>query len=93
MVEFKLEKLKKVWWERLLREKARQHWLRVDFQNWKDEEDVGDEKEPFEEVSGQCKHCKNIRLYLSQALIIIICNICIVCVGCILQLSLYLFNE
>ena len=50
VVEFRLEKMKKVWWERLLREKARQHWLRVDFQNWKDEEDVGEESEPFEEV-------------------------------------------
>ena len=50
VVEFRLQKLKKVWWERLLREKARQHWLRVDFQNWKDEEDVGEESEPFEEV-------------------------------------------
>ena len=57
---------------------------RVDFQNWKDEEDVGDEKEPFEEVSGQCKNCKNIRIYLSQALIIIICY---VCVGCIFKTS------
>merc|ERR1712014_367437 len=51
VVEFRLQKLKKVWWERLLREKARQHWLRVDFQNWKDEEDVGEESEPFEEMS------------------------------------------
>ena len=38
------------WWERLLKDKARQHWLRVDFQNWKDEDDVGDEKCSFEEV-------------------------------------------
>ena len=50
VVEFRLVKMEKVWWERLLREKARQHWLRVDFQNWKDEEDVGEESEPFEEV-------------------------------------------
>ena len=50
VVEFRLVKVEKVWWERLLREKARQHWLRVDFQNWKDEEDVGEESEPFEEV-------------------------------------------
>ena len=39
------------WWERLLKDKARQHWLRVDFQNWKDEDDVGDEKCSFEEVN------------------------------------------
>ena len=50
VVEFKLEKRDAVWWDRLLKEKARQHWLRVDFQNWKDEEDLGDEPEPFEEV-------------------------------------------
>ena len=24
--------------------------FRVDFQNWRDEDDLGDEKEPFEEV-------------------------------------------
>ena len=51
MVEFKLEKCEIVWWDRLLENKARQHWLRVDFQNWRDEEDLGDETEPFEEVS------------------------------------------
>merc|ERR1719481_141250 len=49
VVEFRLVKEESVWWERLLKDKVRQHWLRVDFQNWKDEEDVGDEKEPFEE--------------------------------------------
>ena len=50
MVEFRLVKVENVWWERLLKDKIRQHWLRVDFQNWKDEDDLGDEKEPFEEV-------------------------------------------
>jgi hypothetical protein len=34
-----------------LKDKIRQHWLRVDFQNWRDEDDVGEEKEPFEEVT------------------------------------------
>ena len=33
-----------------MKDNSRQHWLRVDFQNWKDEDDIGDEKEPFEEV-------------------------------------------
>ena len=51
VVEFKLEKSDIFWWDRLLKDNARQHWLRVDFQNWKDEEDVGNEAEPFEEVS------------------------------------------
>merc|ERR1739848_877800 len=55
-VEFRLEKSEGGWWERLLKERARQHWLRVDFQNWKDEEDVGDEKEPFEEMSWNRRH-------------------------------------
>ena len=50
MVEFKLEKRDAVWWDRLLKEKARQHWLRVDFQNWRDEDDLGDDKIEFEEV-------------------------------------------
>ena len=50
VVEFRLEKVKPVWWERLLSDKTRQHWLRVDFQNWKDEDDLGEETEPFEEV-------------------------------------------
>ena len=50
VVEFKLEKCDAVWWDRLLKEKARQHWLRVDFQNWRDEDDLGDDKIEFEEV-------------------------------------------
>ena len=50
VVELMLVKEASAWWDRLLKSKVRQHWLRVDFQNWKDEEDVGDEKEPFEEV-------------------------------------------
>ena len=50
VVEFKLEKRDAVWWDRLLKEKARQHWLRVDFQNWRDEDDLGDDKIEFEEV-------------------------------------------
>ena len=49
-MEFRLEKVKPVWWERLLSDKTREHWLRVDFQNWKDEDDLGEETEPFEEV-------------------------------------------
>ena len=53
MVEFKLEKREATWWDRLLKEKTRQHWLRVDFQNWKDEEDCGDDKVEFEEVIGK----------------------------------------
>ena len=55
-MEFKLEKTEAEWWERLLSERTRQHWLRVDFQNWKDEEDLGEEPEPFEEVRPRRRH-------------------------------------
>jgi hypothetical protein len=47
LVEFRLGKEQNIWWERLLKDKIRQHWLRVDFQNWRDADDVGEEKEPF----------------------------------------------
>jgi hypothetical protein len=50
VVEFRC-KGRNIWWERLLKDKIRQHWLRVDFQNWSDEDDVGEEKEPYEEVT------------------------------------------
>ena len=40
-----------IWWERLLKDKIRQHWLRFDFQNWRDEDNGAEEKEPFEEVT------------------------------------------
>ena len=63
----------------------------MDFQNWKDEEDVGDEKEPFEEVSGQCI-MTNILLKLSQASIISIL-LSVLCWMSIETLTFYPFNE
>merc|ERR1719382_997762 len=54
VVEFRLQKSEeKVWWPRLLATKERQHWLRIDFQNWKDEDDQEDDKDPFEEEKYQ----------------------------------------
>merc|ERR1711997_482605 len=31
------------YWERLLKDKTKQHWLKVDFQKWKDEDDSDEE--------------------------------------------------
>ena len=40
-IEFALEKAEEgPYWERLLKEKTKQHWLKVDFTKWKDEDDV-----------------------------------------------------
>merc|ERR1711971_459641 len=39
-IEFALEKAEEgPYWERLLAEKTKQHWLKVDFGKWKDEDD------------------------------------------------------
>ena len=43
-----------------MKDKSRQHWLRVDFQNWKDEDDVGDEQESFEEVKLTLLKCQYV---------------------------------
>jgi len=43
-VEFALEKIDVgPYWERLLADKTKQHWLKVDFQKWKDEDDSDNE--------------------------------------------------
>ena len=43
-IEFALEKAEEgPYWERLLKEKTKQHWLKVDFQKWKDEDDSDEE--------------------------------------------------
>merc|ERR1719186_1114078 len=43
-VEFVLEKVEDgPYWERLLADKTKQHWLKVDFQKWKDEDDSDNE--------------------------------------------------
>ena len=43
-IEFALEKAEEgPYWERLLKDKTKQHWLKVDFQKWKDEDDSDEE--------------------------------------------------
>merc|ERR1712112_310219 len=43
-IEFALEKAEDgPYWERLLEDKTKQHWLKVDFQKWKDEDDSDEE--------------------------------------------------
>merc|ERR1719352_1482653 len=45
-IEFALEKAEEgPYWERLLSEKTKQHWLKVDFGKWKDEDDSDAEGE------------------------------------------------
>jgi len=41
--EFVLYKEEEKWWTRLLNENKKFHWLKVDFNKWKDEDDSGDE--------------------------------------------------
>ena len=50
-VEFRLTKAEAGWWARLVTDTTRQHWLRVDFLNWRDEDEQEEEKEAFEEVT------------------------------------------
>ena len=39
-VSFVLEKAEEgPYWDRLLTTKVKQHWLKIDFKNWKDEDD------------------------------------------------------
>jgi len=41
--EFVLYKEEEKWWPRLLNENKKFHWLKVDFNKWKDEDESGDE--------------------------------------------------
>ena len=45
VIEFALEKKdgSGPYWERLLKDKTKQHWLRVDFNKWRDEDESDDE--------------------------------------------------
>merc|ERR1712098_32238 len=43
-IEFALEKKEEgPYWERLLEDKTKQHWLKIDFNKWKDEDDSDNE--------------------------------------------------
>lgn len=41
--EFVIIKEESSWWPRLLKDSTKQHWLKVDFPKWKDEDDSDDE--------------------------------------------------
>lgn len=41
--EFVINKQEAAWWPRLLKDSTKQHWLKVDFPKWKDEDDSEDE--------------------------------------------------
>ncbi|PAV83939.1 hypothetical protein WR25_02125 [Diploscapter pachys] len=45
-IEISIPKKEDAWWPRLLKEKGKVHWLKVDFSKWKDEDEVDDEKAP-----------------------------------------------
>lgn len=54
VIEFALEKKEPGFWERLLSEKGKYHWLKTDFNKWKDEDESDDEEgggQDFEEVA------------------------------------------
>ncbi|XP_023334736.1 very-long-chain (3R)-3-hydroxyacyl-CoA dehydratase 3 [Eurytemora carolleeae] len=62
VVELKFEKSIPSWWTRLVKPKEHQHWLRIDFQNWKDEDETEEETNKSERenyrqnTSGWSKH-------------------------------------
>ncbi|KAK5972836.1 CS domain-containing protein [Trichostrongylus colubriformis] len=43
VIELHIPKKEAKWWPRLLKEKGKVHWLKVDFDKWKDEDDSGAE--------------------------------------------------
>lgn len=42
-IEFVVIKEEPEWWPRLLKDSTKRHWLKIDFANWKDEDDSEDE--------------------------------------------------
>lgn len=42
-IEFVIMKEEAAWWPRLLKDSTKQHWLKVDFPKWKDQDDSDDE--------------------------------------------------
>jgi len=46
-IDFVFEKVEEgPYWDRLLKDKTKQHWLRIDFKNWKDEDDEEEGGQP-----------------------------------------------
>ena len=61
MIEFALEKKELgPYWKRLVKEGTKQHWLKVDFNKWKDEDESDDEagggEQDLEQVSRAGQH-------------------------------------
>lgn len=52
-IEFVIIKEEPQWWPRLLKDTTKQHWLKVDFLKWKDEDDTDDEQGPGQLGAGQ----------------------------------------
>ena len=70
VIEFALEKKEEgPYWDRLLAEKTKQHWLKVDFNKWKDEDESEDEDggQNLEEVSASSSSLPFNTLHLSHA--------------------------
>lgn len=44
-IEFVIFKEDSDWWPRLLKDSTKQHWLKIDFPKWKDEDDSDDEQQ------------------------------------------------
>ncbi|CAI2348672.1 unnamed protein product [Caenorhabditis sp. 36 PRJEB53466] len=52
------------WWPRLLKEKGKVHWLKVDFSKWKDEDDEEEPEEPA--VGGGLGNGFDLNQYMSS---------------------------
>ena len=56
-ISFVLEKVEEgPYWDRLLSSKLKQPWLKVDFKNWKDEDDDEEEGEQGQDLGESSKN-------------------------------------
>ena len=63
-ISFVLEKQEEgPYWDRLLETKVKQPWLRVDFKNWKDEDDDEEEGGAQGQDLGRLLHCIYSQLF------------------------------
>lgn len=65
-IEISLPKKDAKWWPRLLKDKAKAHWLKVDFSKWKDEDESGAEDMPAGFDMGGGANNFDINQYMSQ---------------------------
>jgi hypothetical protein len=66
VIEFALEKKDAgPYWDRLVKEKNKYHWLKTDFNKWKDEDESEDEEggQDLEEVTFFCKYRFKLSLF------------------------------